>query len=164
MFDVLSAIVLLAATVATGLLAGLYYGVSCAWMLTLRRTDDHTFVRVMQRMNVAIVNGWFLVVFLGAPLLSVLAVVLSASAADRAVLPWVVAGAVLNLLAIISTARRNIPLNDDLDAAGDPDRIPDIAAVRERFEMPWVRWNLVRTVACTAALGCLGYALLAWDV
>jgi uncharacterized membrane protein len=54
----------------------------------------------------------------------------------------------------------NIPLNNDLADAGDPARIADLAAARDDFEDPWVAWNIVRTVACTAALVCLGYALL----
>jgi uncharacterized membrane protein len=36
----------------------------------------------------------------------------------------------------------------------------DLAAVREDYEDPWVVWNAVRTVASTAALGCLVYALV----
>jgi uncharacterized membrane protein len=54
-----------------------------------------------------------------------------------------------------------VPLNDAIKAAGDPDRIPDLAAVRERFnEARWVRWNLARAVATTAAFGCLAWALV----
>lgn len=41
------------------------------------------------------------------------------------------------------------------------DRIGDLAAVRERFEAPWVRWNLVRTVASVAAFAALIGSLLA---
>ena len=40
----------------------------------------------------------------------------------------------------------NIPLNDELDRAGDPDRIADLADVRNRFEGPWVAANVVRTL------------------
>ena len=54
----------------------------------------------------------------------------------------------------------NVPLNNQLNAAGAPDRIADLAAVRERFEATWVRWNVVRTVASTAAFGCLTWALV----
>ncbi|WP_406039010.1 hypothetical protein OG799_27370 [Micromonospora sp. NBC_00898] len=40
------------------------------------------------------------------------------------------------------------------------DRIGDLAAVRERFEASWVRWNLARTVTNVAAFTCLIGALL----
>ena len=34
-------------------------------MRALAGTDDRTFIEVMQRINVAIVNPWFLISFLG---------------------------------------------------------------------------------------------------
>ena len=55
----------------------------------------------------------------------------------------------------------NVPLNDQIKAAGSPDRIADLAAVRERFnEAKWVRWNLIRAVASTIGFGCLAWALV----
>jgi uncharacterized membrane protein len=66
----------------------------------------------------------------------------------------------LCLIGLLVTFALNVPLNDDLAEAGDPDRIADIAAVRDDFYGPWVAWNIVRTVATTAALGCLAYALM----
>src|SRR5215210_6268399 len=51
-----------AATLTTGLMAGLYYAFAISVMLGLSRTDDHTFVSVMQQINVAILNPWFFVI------------------------------------------------------------------------------------------------------
>jgi uncharacterized membrane protein len=48
----------------------------------------------------------------------------------------------------------------DLKNAGDPDRIENLAAVRDDFLTPWVAWNIVRTLATTAAFGCLAWALV----
>ena len=79
----------------------------------------------------------------------------------RSVLPWVVAALVLYALVVVLTLAVNVPLNDQLKAAGDPDRIADLAAVRERFnEARWVGWNLVRAIASTVAFGCLSWALV----
>ena len=61
---------------------------------------------------------------------------------------------------IIITGRINIPLNNELDAAGDPNSIGDVHAVRHRFEGTWVAWNIVRTIANVAACCCLAYALI----
>lgn len=47
-----------------------------------------------------------------------------------------------------------------LAAAGEPDRVADLAAVRERFEARWVRWNVARAVTSTAAVGFLAWALV----
>jgi uncharacterized membrane protein len=151
---------LIGATLATGLVAGLLYSFTIAVMPALRRSSDRTFVETMQRINVAILNGWFALAFGGALVLTILAGVLHVSAGTRSVLPWIVAGAVLYLTVLVITMRANVPLNDQLDAAGPPDRIPDLAAVRSGFEDAWVRWNVARTLTCTAAFGCLSWALV----
>lgn len=78
----------------------------------------------------------------------------------RAVLLWIVAAFALYLVASGITIRVNVPLNDALAATRPPGRITDLAAVRERFETEWVRWNIARAVASTAAFGCLVLALL----
>jgi hypothetical protein len=49
--------------------------------------------------------------------------------------------------------------NNELKEAGDPARIENLAAVREHFLTPWVAWNIVRTLASTAAFGSLVWAL-----
>lgn len=54
----------------------------------------------------------------------------------------------------------NVPLNDTLARAGDPDRVANLAEVRQRFETSWVRWNTVRTVTSVAAFSCLVWGLL----
>ena len=53
----------------------------------------------------------------------------------------------------------HIPLNNDIDQA-DPDRITDLAHIRDDFEDPWVLWNIVRTLLTTAAVAALARALL----
>ena len=150
---------LVAATLTTGLMAGLFAAFWYAIMPGLAKASDVAFVDGMQRINVAILNGWFGVCFGGALVFSVLAAVLHLGADRRSVLPWVVAGAALYLVVLVVTVAVNVPLNDRLDAAGDPSRIADPHAVREQFEAVWVRWNLVRTVACTLAFACLTWAL-----
>ncbi|RAY15528.1 DUF1772 domain-containing protein [Actinomadura craniellae] len=152
--------VLIAAIIAMGLIAGLLYGYACSVMPGLARADDRTFVTTMQRINVAILNGWFYLSFLGALVLTVLAVVLFLPAEQRSVLPWVVAALVLYGLTIGITGFVNVPLNNQIDAAGDPGKIADLAAVRAGFEARWVRWNIVRTATAVAAVGCLGWALV----
>jgi len=141
-------------------LAGLFAAFWYAIMPGLARASDLAFVEGMQRINVAILNGWFGLCFAGALVFSVVAAILHAGAERRAVLPWIVAGAVLYLVVLVVTVAANVPLNDRLDAAGDPARIGDPHAVREQFEAAWVRWNAVRTLACTLAFGCLTWALV----
>jgi uncharacterized membrane protein len=61
---------------------------------------------------------------------------------------------------VVVTFAVHIPLNEQLKEAGDPARIENLAAVRDDFFTPWVAWNIVRTVASTAAFACLAWALV----
>ncbi|HEU4540873.1 MAG TPA: anthrone oxygenase family protein [Jiangellaceae bacterium] len=157
--DVFRDAVLILATVSVGLMAGVFFAYAVAVMPGLARTDDRTFVGSFQAMDRAIINPLFLVVFVGALAITVLAGAAHLGEESRPAVPWILAAAVLYLVVFVITVRVNVPLNDAIKAAGDPDQI-DVAAVRERFsESTWVRWNVVRTVLTTAALGCLGVAL-----
>jgi uncharacterized membrane protein len=142
----------LAATVLTGLLAGTYFAYACSVMPALRRTGDRTLVEVMQKINIVIQNPVFFVAFFGAPAVSAVAVGLHATG-------WTIAGLVLNAAGLLVTMAANIPLNNALDAAGDPEAIADPAGVRRKFERAWNSWNTARTVLTLAALVCLGEAL-----
>jgi uncharacterized membrane protein len=57
----------------------------------------------------------------------------------------------------------HVPLNNEIKAAGQPDQIPDLAAVRSRLESRWVRWNLVRTVLTLLAFGLLTWPLVRYS-
>ncbi|MCW3818843.1 DUF1772 domain-containing protein [Micromonospora sp. DR5-3] len=150
--------VLVAATLLAGLMAGLFFAYSCSVMPGLAATDDRSFVQTMQWINRRILNGWFLTAFLGSMVLIVAAVALHY--ADGPVLVWTGAALVLYGATLVITMRWNVPLNDQLDRAGPAD---DPAAIRERFEAPWVRWNLARTITSVAAFGCLIGALVGSD-
>ncbi|SHN42730.1 DUF1772 domain-containing protein [Cryptosporangium aurantiacum] len=153
-------VTLIAATAATGLAAGLYYTFACAVMPGLRQVDDRTFVDAMQRINVAILNGWFALSFAGALILTVLAGILEWRAGERSAALWIAVAAAIYVTTLLITFVLNVPLNNQLNDAGDPARIADLAAVRADFEASWVRWNIVRAVLATASLATLAYALL----
>ena len=73
---------------------------------------------------------------------------------------WIVAGLAFYAVMVVITFAVHFPLNEDLKKAGDPARIENLAAVRDDFVSPWVAWNIVRTLALTAAFGCLTWALV----
>src|SRR5688500_336306 len=99
-------------------------------MPALRGASDRTFVETMPRINVSILNPIFLGAYVGGLLLSGAAIVLHWVDDERGALPWIVAGTVLYLVVLMITGRVNVPLNEQLDAAGDPTRITDLGAVR----------------------------------
>lgn len=157
----LHTVALLAATLTSGLMAGLFAAFSYAVMPGLGGSSDRTFVEAMQKINASILNGWFMFCFLGGIAFTALALALSLrSGADRAALPWIIAGLVFYLAMFVITSGVNVPLNDQLAKAGDPARIADLAAARRDFEARWVTWNTVRAVANIAAFAVLVWALV----
>lgn len=155
---VLRVTALIAATMTTGLMAGVFGLYQHTIMRGLARTDDRTFVGAFQAVDRAILNPWFMVSFLGALLFTILSAVLNR---DGRLLPWVLVALALYAVVFAITVGINLPLNDALKAAGDPDRITDLAEVRRRFdEGRWLAWNLVRTIGTTAAFGFLCWALV----
>ena len=161
MLDVLRAAVLLAATMTMGIGAGVFQLYAFAIMPGLGRTDDRTFVGAFQQIDRAIVGPWLFLFFFGALVFVALAAALHLGADERSALPWIGGAFVLHLAVVVVTIGINVPLNDEIKAAGDPGQIADLAAVRERFhEATWVGWNLLRAVASTVAFGCLAWALV----
>jgi uncharacterized membrane protein len=156
------AVSLIAATLTMGIMVGIFGLYAHTIMPGLGRTDDRTFVGAFQSMDRAIINPWFMLGgFLGALVFTALAAVLHLGRDWRSVLSWIAAALVFYLVAVVITFAVNVPLNDGLKAAGDPDRIADLAAVRQQFnEAKWAAWNTVRTVTSLAAAGCLVWALI----
>jgi uncharacterized membrane protein len=152
---------LLAATVTMGLMAGMFGLYSHTIMPGLGMTDDRTFVGAFQAIDRAIINPWFMAGgFLGALVFTVAAAI---AQLGQDALGWVAAALVLYLVVFAITIAVNVPRNDAIKAAGAPDQIADLAAVRAGFdEARWRSWNLVRTVATTTAFGLLAWALVVY--
>lgn len=153
---------LVAATLSTGLIAGLFYGYANSVMPALNQTDDRTMIDVMQRINVVILNPVFMIGFMGTVAFTILAAALHLGKDSRTTLIWIGIALVLNVIAFAVTSGLNVPLNDQLAAAGDPAQIGDLAAVRSQFESSWVRWNIVRAaVHALAFLALMGALFVA---
>ncbi|BCY13930.1 DUF1772 domain-containing protein [Actinoplanes sp. L3-i22] len=136
--------VLIAATVLTGLAAGVFALYSHTVMPGLAKVDDRTFVAAFQATDRAIVNPWFMTTFFGALLL-----IGAAGIVAPTVPVWVAFALYLAVVAV--TVAVHLPLNDALKAAGDPAGI-DVAAARAAFREPrWRRWNHFRTAASLIA-------------
>lgn len=154
------AIVLIASTISTGLLAGVYYSYAVSVMPALNQVDDRAAVDVMQRINVVIVNPVFMLSFLGAPVVTAVIAGMLFGKDMPSVLAGVGAAAVLNIVGTLVSFAFNIPLNNQLDAAGKAVSIADPTNVWSDFITSWVRWNIVRGLAHTAAFGSLIWALV----
>ncbi|MCP2278281.1 Uncharacterized membrane protein [Nocardia amikacinitolerans] len=155
---------LVAAVLATGLTAGVFYAYAISVMPALKRSDDRTIIDLMQKINVVIINPWFMIAFLGTVAFGIIAALLHLGRDHRATLVWIGIAVVLNVIAFAVTAGFNVPLNDQLAAAGDPAQIADMAAVRANYEAAWVRYNVIRAVVHTLAFLVLCGALFAAGV
>ena len=148
-----------AAVIAMGLLAGLVYAFSVAVMPGLTAADDRTLVDAMQQMADKTAG-----LLPDLPRCSGARRGRPRSGASlrlgRGPQRWIVIGLALYAVTVVVTFAIHIPLNEELKDAGDPARIEDLAAVRDDFATPWVAWNIVRTLASTAAFGCLAWALV----
>ncbi len=156
MNDLISDGAMVAATLTSGLTAGLFFAYSVSVMRGLARTDDRTFVRSMQEINVAILNGWFAVAFVGAPLSTMFAMVLHVGQGKVPALAWMTVALGFSIVTLVVTFAANVPLNNELARA----TAGDVTVARRRFEARWVQRNLVRTISSTATFGCLAFALL----
>ncbi|MFC7621689.1 anthrone oxygenase family protein [Microlunatus sp. GCM10028923] len=160
--DRLRAAVLLAATLAMGLVAAVYLHWSETIMPALAGTDDRTFVIVEQRLDSAIFGPFFMGFGIaGSLLLTGIAWAALAGTRRRHLWPWLITALVLDLVGIMITMAANEPLNQAIRYAGDPHQLADPGAVRAAFqEQTWTVLNHVRAVGTVLATGCLGWALV----
>jgi uncharacterized membrane protein len=140
------------ATVATGLMAGVYFIHAVAIMPGLRRLDDSGFVAAFQATDRAIINPIFLVAFF-AP--TALCGFVAFTEPGEPGYRWILAALILNAAIVLVTMAINVPLNDALKARGDVTGAEATAARQAFSEGRWVVWNWFRTVANLGALACL---------
>lgn len=143
------------ATVAAGLMAGLFYAYSCSVNPGLHRLSDAGYLAAMQAINRAILNPVFLSVFLGTALLLPAATWASYGTGTNARFWFMLAASVCYVVGTLGvTMGGNVPLNEALDAfSPDHATAGQLAEQRNRFEIPWNRLHGIRTVASVLAFG-----------
>jgi uncharacterized membrane protein len=145
------------ATVLMGLIAGFFYAYACSVMVGLARVDDGTFITTMQGINATVRNAAFAPSFFGALAVTGIAALVAYRhrSAGRA---WILGAFALYAAAFAITMGINVPLNEQLAAAGPATGNADVAAVRAAYEGTWVAWNIARAALSTAALVALVFA------
>src|SRR4051794_22632672 len=138
-----------AAALASAAVGGLFYAFSTFVMKGLDRAEPAEAIAAMRGMNAeAQANAPFLVLFTGSALLALAIGIAALFKLSQPGTGYVLAGAVLGLVAFIVTMAFNVPLNNQLDAL-DPSALSAADALREwrAYLGPWTAWNHVRTVA-----------------
>lgn len=157
-------LLLVAATLATSLAAGLFYAYACSINPGLGQLNDAAYLEAMQSINRAILNPVFFLSFMGAAILLPLAVFFTWRPAPTDATWWFMAAAILYIIGVFGvTAAGNVPLNEALDKINIAASTPtELGQHRQAFEPAWTRYHNIRTIAnllsaITAILGCLFY-------
>jgi uncharacterized membrane protein len=157
-------ICIVAAMVASGLVAGLMFSYSCSVNPGLAALPDKAYLQAMQSINVAILNPAFFACFAGLLLLWPLAAWSVFSRPDKAAFFLLLAAAAIYLFGVfILTMAGNVPLNNRLatfDIASASVR--ELAEMRRAFAPDWNRFHSIRTAASVIsfALGVIALVRL----
>jgi uncharacterized membrane protein len=142
----------------SGLLGGLFFVFSVCIMTALGRLSPPNGIAAMQSINVTILNGTFLTVFLGAALACAALILASFLSWTPSGSMLALAGSLVFLVGITGvTMVFNVPMNNALDAVR-PDS-PEGAALWQDYLSRWTMWNHVRTIA---GLGASALLMLAF--
>ena len=134
------------AALGSGLLGGLFFVFSVCIMAAFAKLSSANGISAMQSINVTILNGTFLMAFLGTALLSVALIMAWLFSGMPSGSMLAVAGGLVYLIGIIAvTMVFNVPMNDAL-AAVQPDSAQG-ASLWQDYLSRWTMWNHVRTIA-----------------
>jgi uncharacterized membrane protein len=141
------------AAIASAAAAGMMYVFSTFVMSGLDRTGPVSAITAMRGINVyANSNGPFLLAYFGATLLAIAVGVVAVVQIRQPGSGWLLAGAIVGVLAAIITIAFNVPLNNHLDTV-DPAGLSVADAAREwaAYYSPWTAWNHARTATSIIA-------------
>ena len=152
-------VLIFAAAIGSGLVAGIFFAFSSFVMAALGRLPSDHGIAAMNAINVTVINPGFFLAFFGTAALCL-------AAAAGVALRWTAGSGSLVLLAsviylagcIAVTMLRNVPLNNAL-AAVTPGT-PEAGALWARYLSEWTFWNTVRTVAPIVSAVLFTLALL----
>jgi uncharacterized membrane protein len=152
----MSAIDLLALFTALGAatVGGVFFGFSSFVMKALAQLPAEQGVAAMQRINVTVINPWFMGVFMGTLPLALACV--AAALLERQ--PALFAAGLFYAVGCFGvTMVCNVPRNNRLARLAPAS--PEAAAYWPAYVREWTRWNHVRTGAALASAVC---AVLVW--
>ena len=128
---------------------GVFFGFSTFVMKALAQLPAAQGVAAMQRINIVVINPWFMGAFMGTLLLSIACVVVAWRSASFALLA---AGLLYAVGTFGVTMAFNVPRNNRLERLEAPSA--EAAAYWLVYLREWTRWNHVRTGAALAAAAC----------
>jgi uncharacterized membrane protein len=154
-------VILLFATLLTGLLAGVFFTWTNAITPGIGRLSDVGYLQAFQHMNRTILNPIFFIVFMG-PVILTFASYYNYKADTKTIARMLLGVAVIYFLGVFMvTLLGNLPLNDMLDKTNlDTITATEAKILRASFENKWNSLHLIRTISSATAftfliLSCL---------
>jgi uncharacterized membrane protein len=139
------------AALGSGLVAGIFYAFSAFIMKALGNLPPEKGIAAMRSINVAIINPFFIPLFIGTALLCVFITVLTFVQRPTSAMAWLLVGSALYFVgSFFFTMVFNVPRNNALDAVDSASA--EGAKVWADYLMTWTFWNHVRTVASLGAM------------
>lgn len=144
---------LVAASIATALIAGVFLTFSDFIMRSLGSAQAEAGVEAMQQINRKVYRSIFMLLLIGMVPVSAAAVAYAGWLAPDEVAAWLAAGGLLYVGGVFAvTAIFNVPMNKRLDAM-DPAGA-EAAQYWPAYTGAWTGWNHVRSAASLAAAAC----------
>jgi uncharacterized membrane protein len=148
----LETVILLFATLLTGLLAGVFFTWNNAITTGIGRLNDVSYLKAFQQMNRTILNPLFYIVFIGPLILSIAATYIYKAYPVYILWMLILATVIYFLGVFIVTISGNIPLNKMLDKTNLADiSLEDARRLRDKFETKWNKLHLIRTISSTTS-------------
>ena len=143
-------ILLVAAAIGSGLIAGIFFAFSTFIMAAFARIPPEQGIAAMNSINIAIVRSPFMLLFIPVAILCIAIAVIAFMDWRGSASLWMIGGSATYLLgSFISTIVFNVPMNDALaNASGSGS---EAVSLWNRYLTDWTWWNHVRTIASLAS-------------
>ena len=145
--------------ISCGLIAGVFFAFSSFVMSALARLQPPQGTAAMQAINIAVINPWFMGVFLGTAGACLFLLGFSLIKWQHPDAVWLLIGSLLYLVGTFGvTLAFNVPLNEAL-ARVEPSSTEGQALWAD-YRVIWTLWNHVRTVAALG--GATSFTCALW--
>ena len=147
--------VTVAGAIGAALVGGVFFAFSAFVMPALRRLPAAHGIGAMQSINRTAVTAPLMLALFGTAVLSGIAIVWAIRSWGHVSAPWLLAGGLAYLAAVVITVAANVPLNDSL--AGLDPASAGAPVQWAGFVTRWTAWNHLRGAG--AAAGSLAFIL-----
>ncbi|MBL4711225.1 MAG: DUF1772 domain-containing protein [Gammaproteobacteria bacterium] len=158
MLNQLHDVLLLAALLGCGVIAGVFFAFSTFVMKALMRLTSGEGIAAMQVINITVLNPWFLGVFLGTSVVCIVLLGVSLFLMNQSGAGYVIAGSAFYLFGcLLVTVVFNVPKNKALakvDVFAD-----DAEFIWRNHVDEWTKWNHIRTAASFLAAACFAIVI-----